>query len=64
MKSSLRNDGSFDKMDYKKRRCSIRYLWTEDNGAWLRFRKLVNQLFFNDELMEINCIIIHQLIYF
>ena len=28
----------------------MRYLWTEDTGAGLHFWKLVNRLFFNDEL--------------
>ena len=28
----------------------MRYLWTEDNGAGLHFWKLVNQLFFDNEL--------------
>ena len=28
----------------------MRYLWTEDTGAWLHFWKLVNQLFFDNEL--------------
>lgn len=29
----------------------MRYLWTEDTGAGLHFWKLVNQLFFDDELV-------------
>ena len=29
----------------------MRYLWTEDTGAGLHFWKLVNQLFFNNELV-------------
>ena len=29
----------------------MRYLWTEDTGAGLHFWKLVNQLFFGDELV-------------
>ena len=28
----------------------MRYLWTEDTGAGLHFWKLVNQLFFDNEL--------------
>ena len=28
----------------------MRYLWTEDIGAGLHFWKLVNQLFFDNEL--------------
>lgn len=28
----------------------MRYLWTEDAGAGLHFWKLVNQLFFDNEL--------------
>ena len=28
----------------------MRYLWTEDTGAGLYFWKLVNQLFFDNEL--------------
>ena len=30
--------------------CDMRYLWTEDAGAGLHFWKLVNQLFFDNEL--------------
>ena len=29
----------------------MRYLWTEDTGAGLHFQKLVNRLFFNNELV-------------
>ena len=29
----------------------MRYLWTEDTGAGLHFWKLVNQLFFDNELV-------------
>lgn len=29
----------------------MRYLWTEDTGAGLHFQKLVNQLFFDNELV-------------
>lgn len=29
----------------------MKYLWTEDTGAGLHFWKLVNQLFFNNELV-------------
>lgn len=29
----------------------MRYLWTGDTGAGLHFWKLVNQLFFDDELV-------------
>ena len=29
----------------------MRYLWTEDIGAGLHFQKLVNQLFFDNELV-------------
>ena len=28
----------------------MRYLWTEDTGAGLHFRKLVNELFFDNDL--------------
>lgn len=29
----------------------MKYLWTEDTGAGLHFWKLVNQLFFNKEIV-------------
>ena len=29
----------------------MRYLWTEDTGAGFHFWKLVNRLFFDDELV-------------
>lgn len=29
----------------------MKYLWTEDTGAGLHFQKLVNQLFFDNELV-------------
>lgn len=29
----------------------MRYLWTEDTGAGLHFWKLINQLFFDNELV-------------
>ena len=29
----------------------MRYLWTEDTGAGLHFWKLVNRIFFEDELV-------------
>ena len=29
----------------------MRYLWTEDTGAGFHFWKLVNQLFFDNELV-------------
>ncbi len=28
----------------------MKYLWTEDTGAGLHFWKLINQIFFNNEL--------------
>lgn len=33
----------------------MKYLWTEDTGAGLHFWKLVNQLLFNNGIIELIC---------